>query len=158
MALDLPSSLSRKLAYVPGPTFGFMKLLVSSGSHCTKRADQQHKPAGFESRLVPDLSLHFIPTLIGLRAFHLVSSCVWWEAATNKWHVLCGAHTRKKSYVIRCCIRLTATSNDRFNTLSFFFTNRLATGLSPTSCGRFTLLFLQRYALKAPLVRSVAQR
>ena len=26
----------RKLAYVPGPTFGFVKLLASSGSHCTK--------------------------------------------------------------------------------------------------------------------------
>ena len=35
-ALDLASSLSRKLAYVPGPTFGFVKLLASSGSHCTK--------------------------------------------------------------------------------------------------------------------------
>ena len=28
-------------------------------------------------------SLPFIPTLIGLRAFDLVSSPVWWEAATN---------------------------------------------------------------------------
>ena len=35
-ALDQASSLSRKLAYVPGPTFGFVKLLASSGSHCTK--------------------------------------------------------------------------------------------------------------------------
>ena len=35
-ALDHASSLSRKLAYVPGPTFGFVKLLASSGSHCTK--------------------------------------------------------------------------------------------------------------------------
>ena len=39
--------------------------------------------AGFESRLVPDLPLPFIPTLIGLRAFDLVSSPVWWEAVTN---------------------------------------------------------------------------
>ena len=39
--------------------------------------------AGFESRLVPDLPLPFIPTLIGLRAFDLVSSRVWWEATTN---------------------------------------------------------------------------
>ena len=54
-ALDQASSLSRKLAYVPGPTFGFVKLLASSGSHCTKWADEQHWPAGFESRLVPDL-------------------------------------------------------------------------------------------------------
>ena len=54
-ALDQASSLSRKLAYVPGPTFGFVKLLASSGSHCTKWADQQHRPAGFESRFVPDL-------------------------------------------------------------------------------------------------------
>ena len=54
-ALDQASSLSRKLAYVPGPTFGFVKLLASSGSHCTKWADEQHRQAGFESRLVPDL-------------------------------------------------------------------------------------------------------
>ena len=68
---------------MPGPTFGFVKLLASSGSHCTKWADEQHRQAGFESRLVPDLPLLFIPTLIGLRAFDLVSSRVWWEAATN---------------------------------------------------------------------------
>ena len=85
-ALDHASSLSRKLAYVPGPTFGFVKLLASSGSHCTKWADEQHRQAGFESRLVPDLPLPFIPTLIGLRAFDLVSSRVWWEAATNIRH------------------------------------------------------------------------
>ena len=54
MVLDLASSLSRKLAYVPGPTLGFVKLLASSGSHCTKWADEQHIPAGFESRLIPD--------------------------------------------------------------------------------------------------------
>ena len=76
MAQDLASSLSRKLAYVPGPTFGFVKLLASSGSHCTKWADEQHRPAGFESRLVPDLPLLFIPTLIGLRVFDLVPSRV----------------------------------------------------------------------------------
>ena len=35
-ALDQASSLSRKLTYVPGPTFGFVKLVDSSGSHCTK--------------------------------------------------------------------------------------------------------------------------
>ena len=40
---------------MPGPTFGFVKLLASSGSHCTKWADEQHRQAGFESRLVPDL-------------------------------------------------------------------------------------------------------
>ena len=85
-ALDQASSLSRKLAYVPGPTFGFVKLLASSGSHCTKWADEQHWQAGFESRLVTDLPLPFIPTLIGLRAFDLVSSRVWWEAATNTEH------------------------------------------------------------------------
>ena len=60
-ALDQASSLSRKLAYVPGPTFGFVKLLASSGSHCTKWADEQHRQAGFESRLVPDLPLPFYP-------------------------------------------------------------------------------------------------
>ena len=69
---------------MPGPTFGFVKLHGSSGSHCTKWADEQHRPAGFESRLVPDLPFPFISTLIGLRAFDLVSSPVWWEAATNK--------------------------------------------------------------------------
>ena len=82
-ALDQASSLSRKQAYVPGPTFGFVKPLASSGSHCTKWADEQHWQAGFESRLLPDLPLPFIPTLIGLRAFDLVSSRVWWEAVTN---------------------------------------------------------------------------
>ena len=60
-ALDHASSLSRKLAYVPGPTFGFVKLLASSGSHCTKWADEQHRQAGFESRLVPDLPLSLYP-------------------------------------------------------------------------------------------------
>ena len=54
-ALDQASSLSRKLAYVPGPTFGFVKLLASSNSHCIKWADEQHRQAGFESRFVPDL-------------------------------------------------------------------------------------------------------
>ena len=82
-ALDQGSSLSRLLAYVPGPTFMFLKLLASSVSHCNKLADEQHRQAGFESRLVQDLPLPFIPTLIGLRAFDLVSSRVWWEAATN---------------------------------------------------------------------------
>ena len=91
-ALDQASSLSRKLAYVPGPTFRFVKLLASSGSHCTKWADEQHRQAGFESRLLPDLPLPFIPTLIGLRAFDLVSSRVWWEAATNTWHAPGEAH------------------------------------------------------------------
>ena len=90
-ALDQASSLSRKLAYVPGPTFGFVKLLASSGSHCTKWANEQHRQAGFESRLVPDLPLPFIPTLIGLRAFDLVSSRVWWEAATNTGLLFCSA-------------------------------------------------------------------
>ena len=37
-----------------------------------------------QSRLVPDLPLPFIPSLIGLWAFDHVSSRVWWEAATNK--------------------------------------------------------------------------
>ena len=69
---------------MPGPTFGFVKLFASSGSHCPKWADEQHRPAGFKSRLVPDLLLPFIPTLIGLRTFDLVSNRVWWEAATNK--------------------------------------------------------------------------
>ena len=37
---------------------------------------------------IPDLPLPFIPTLIGLRAFDLVSSRVWLEAATNNY-ILC---------------------------------------------------------------------
>ena len=92
MALDLASSLSRKLAYVPGPSFGFVKLLASSGSHCTKWDDEQHRPAGFEFRLVPDVP--FILTLIGLRAFDLVSSLVWWETLANIgtfFHLCCNA-------------------------------------------------------------------
>ena len=41
----------------------------------------------------------------------------------------------------------------------FFSTNRLATKLNPTSCGRFTLLFLSHwYALKVPLAHLAAQR
>ena len=106
-ALDHASSLSRKLAYVPGPTFGFVKLLASSGSHCTKWADEQHRQAGFESRLVPDLPLPFIPTLIGLRAFDLVSSRVWWEAATNTRLVgdaaLCPVVGRSRPTVVASC-------------------------------------------------------
>ena len=78
------SSSSHNPAYVPGPRFGFVKLLALSGSHCTKWADEQHRPVGFESRLVPDLPIPFIPTLIGLRAFDHVSSRVWWKAVTNK--------------------------------------------------------------------------
>ena len=62
----------------------FEAIQNGAGSHYTKWADQQHRPAGFESRLISDLPLPFIPTLIGLRAFDLVSSRVWWEAATNK--------------------------------------------------------------------------
>ena len=114
MALDFASSLSRKLAYVPGPTFGFVKLLASSGSHCTKWADEQHRPAGFEARLVPDPP-PIIPTLIGLRAFDLVSSRVWWEAATNIGTSYAELIRGIESYVIRGCIRLTATSSGRFN-------------------------------------------
>ena len=53
--LTLLSSSSHNPTYVPGPTFGFVKLLASLGSHCPKWADEQHRPAGFESRLVPDL-------------------------------------------------------------------------------------------------------
>ena len=74
------SSSSHNPTYVPGPRFGFVKLLASSGSHCTKWADEQQRQTGFD----PDLPLPFIPTLIGLRAFDHVSSRVWCEAATNK--------------------------------------------------------------------------
>ena len=79
---------------------------------------------GFESRLVPDLPLPFIPTLISLRAFDLVSSRVWWEAATNKlrsMRTLSGAIWLHEAGILRYhgCIHLTATSSGRFN--SFFF-------------------------------------
>ena len=80
--LTLLFSSSHNLAYVPRLTFGFVKLLASSNSHSTKWADEQHRPAGFESRLVPN-PLPFIPTLIGFRAFDLVSSRVWWETLAN---------------------------------------------------------------------------
>ena len=79
----LLSSLSYNPAYVLGSKFGFMKLLASLDPHCTQRVNEQHRPAGFKSRLVSDLLLPFIPTLIGLRAFDLMSSPVWWEAMTN---------------------------------------------------------------------------
>ena len=48
------------------------KGLRSRRGSFTKWADEQHWQAGFESRLLPDLPLPFIPTLIGLRAFDLV--------------------------------------------------------------------------------------
>ena len=60
-----------------------MKLLGSLDSHCTKWANDQHRPAGFESRFVPDLPIPLIPTLIGLRVIDLVSNPVWWEAEAN---------------------------------------------------------------------------
>ena len=82
------SSLSYNPAYVPGSKFGFVKLLATWEPHCTWWVDEQHRPAGLESRLVPDLSFPFIPALIGLRAFDLVSSPVWWEAATNIIHTI----------------------------------------------------------------------
>ena len=107
---------------MPGHRFGFVKLLASSGSHCTKWADEQHWPAGFESRLVPDLPLPFIPTLIGFRAFDHVSSRVWWEAATNKersTRTLSGANRHHEARVLRYrgCTHLTTTSCGRFNNL-----------------------------------------
>ena len=111
---------------MPGPTFGFVKLLASSGSHCTKWADEQHRPVGFESRLVPDHPLPFTPTLIGLRAFDRVSSRVWWEAATNKQRstrTLLGAARLHEARILhyRGCIHLTATSSSRFNTFFFLY-------------------------------------
>ena len=47
--------------------------------HCTQWVNKQHRPAG----VVPSLPFPFIPTLIGLRAFDLVSSLVWWETLAN---------------------------------------------------------------------------
>ena len=83
MTLDLASSLSRKLAYVPGPTFGYVKLLASSGLHCTKWTDEQHINNRVRVSACSWPPLPFITTLIGLRAFDLVSSIVWWETLAN---------------------------------------------------------------------------
>ena len=89
------SSLSYNPAYVPGSKFGFVILLASLDPHCTLWVDEQHRLAGFESRLVPDLPLPFIPTLIDLQAFDLASSPVWWEAATNTKHCVVSTQTVK---------------------------------------------------------------
>ena len=67
----------------------FVKLLASSGSHCTKWADEQHRQAGFESRLLPDLPLPFIPTLIGLRP--------WEEVLLTLCQVVSGGRQRQIS-------------------------------------------------------------
>ena len=79
-------------------------------------------PAGFESRLVPDLPSPLSPFLIGLRAFDLVSSRVWWEASTNIWphpNVWCilwcfkipvGRDPKKSNYIFR-----QSKSNSRLN-------------------------------------------
>ena len=78
--------LKFRLGYLRVGELHYWLLLTSfgsSGSHYTKWADEQHRPAGFESRLISDLPLPFIPTLIGLRDFDLVSSLVWWEALAN---------------------------------------------------------------------------
>ena len=69
------------------PHLGSWNCLPHQAHIAPNDANEQHRLAGFESRLVPDLPLPFIPTLIGLRAFDLVSSPVWWEAATNKQSV-----------------------------------------------------------------------
>ena len=55
----------------------------------------KHRLTGFESRLVSDLPLPFIPTLIGLRAFDHVSSRVSWEAATNTQNWYYGDYLEK---------------------------------------------------------------
>ena len=94
----LLSSLSYNPAYVPGSKFGFVKLLISLDPHCTQKVDEQHRPAGFKSWLVPNLPLPFIPTLIGLRAFDLVSSPAWWEAATNTGYYLLFAFSSVKPF------------------------------------------------------------
>ena len=57
--------------------------LSSSGPHCTKWADDQHRPAGFERQLVLDLLLPYTPSIIDLRVIDLVSNPVWWETETN---------------------------------------------------------------------------
>ena len=54
----------------------------------------------------PDLSLLFIPTLIDLWAFDLVSSLVWWETLANI-DTLFTAKLSKLNPTSRCRIRLT---------------------------------------------------
>ena len=109
---------------MPGSKFGFVKLLASLDPHCNYWVDEQHRPAGFESRLDPDLSLPFISTLIGLRAFDLVSSPVWWEAATNTFSpgLLAGLPSIRVGWGIK--------TNDRFEA------ERPPTSVGPPSGGR----------------------
>ena len=78
------SSSSHNPAYVPGPTFGFVKLLASSAHIALSEPMSSRDKQGSSLGSFPTFPSPFIPTLIGLRAFDLVSSRVWWEAATNK--------------------------------------------------------------------------
>ena len=64
--------------------------------------------------------LPFILTLIGLRAFDLVSSRVWWETATNIGTFFAEL-IRGRILRYRGCIHLTATSSGRFTPLYFFY-------------------------------------
>ena len=61
---------------MPGPPFGFVKLLASSGSHCTKWADEQHWPAEFESRFVSDLPSPLSPLNRPSGFWPCVKSCL----------------------------------------------------------------------------------
>ena len=57
--------------------------LGSPGPYCTQWADDQHRSAGLEPRLVLNLSLPQTPTIIDPRVIDFVSSPVWWKAETN---------------------------------------------------------------------------
>ena len=82
------------------------------------------------------------------------------EKIQRSTRTLSGATRLHEAGILRYrgCIHLTATSSDRFNT---FFSLKIA-----LLQGRIPLLvvdalppfFLHRYALKAPLLRSTAQR
>ena len=68
---------------MPGPRFRFMIQLGSLDSHFTNWVNDQHRPAGFESRFVPEVPIPLILTLIGPLIIDLVSSPVWREAEAN---------------------------------------------------------------------------
>ena len=52
-----PPSGGRAATLTPRPRFGFVIQLGSLDPHCTLWVNEQHRPAGFGHRLVPDLPL-----------------------------------------------------------------------------------------------------
>ena len=70
-----------------------------------------------------------------------------------------GGHSAPRGWILRYrgCIHLTATSSVRFNTI-IFLQIALLQGWIPLPVADSLSFFLHRYALKAALVRSAAQR